>query len=124
MSAFDHGAVMDLLASYFDGLQRADPGILRAVFHPDLGYVNATQGEYVAKGLDEYLEDIAGRPPSPANPERRVIQIAQIDEDLVFVHATVKLMNRHYRDALTLIRTDNRWQIVSKVFSFTEQGEN
>lgn len=123
----ERAAVLGVMESYFDGLYRADPTALRSIFHEDLGYVNATPGAYVARGLDDYLEDVANRSPtdleSVPNPPK-VLQISQISESLVFVYATMILMGRDYRDALTLTKANGRWEIISKVFSYTELGEN
>lgn len=124
MELAERNAVAGVMASYFEGLHRANPAMLRQVFHEDLAYVNATDGAYVSKGLDEYLDDVAGRSPSPPRREPKIEQIRQIGENLAFVHATMNLMNRDYRDALTLVRADGRWKIISKVFVFTEQGES
>lgn len=123
MELAERNAVAGVVASYFEGLHRAEPAVLREVFHEDLAYVNATDGAYASKNLDEYLADVGGRAPSPPRCEPKIEQIKQIGEDLAFVHATMNLMNRDYRDALTLIKADGRWKIISKVFVFAEQGE-
>lgn len=123
MELAERNAVTRVMASYFEGLHRADPAVLREVFHEDLAYVNATDAAYASKNLDEYLADVAGRSPSPPKCEPKIEQIKQIDDNLAFVHATMSLMNRDYRDALTLIKAHGQWKIISKVFVFAEQGE-
>ena len=126
MSAPDRSTIMGVMGQYFDGLYRADPLTLRSILHDDLGYANATRGEYVAKDLENYLDDVGSRvPPDQAGDTRnpKVFQIEKVGEHIVFVRATMSMMGRDYDDALTLIDTEDGWRIIAKVFSHTSTGE-
>lgn len=118
--------VLDVMSRYFVGLRRADPEILRSVFHDELNYVNATQGSFVAKRLGEYLWDVAHRQPeeqrdSSTNP--KIEAISHVNERIIVVLATMGLMGRNYQDALTLVLVHGQWKIISKVFTHSGERE-
>ena len=53
----DHSAVQALMAGMdqnFEGLYQADPSRLRAIFHPQARYINATPGDEVQLDLEAY----------------------------------------------------------------------
>lgn len=117
-------AVLDVMSRYFVGLRRADPEILRSVFHDELNYVNATQGAFVAKGLGEYLWDVALRQPEDENDgsiNPKIEAISHVSDRIIVIFATMRLMGRSYRDALTLILDGGQWKIISKVFTHSEE---
>ncbi|MFL0357481.1 nuclear transport factor 2 family protein [Erythrobacter sp. GH1-10] len=116
--------VLDVMSRYFVGLRRADPEILRSVFHDELNYVNATKGAFVSKGLGEYLWDVAQRQPedqrgSSVNP--KIKAISHVNDRIIVILASMRLMGRIYRDALTLILDGGQWKIISKVFTHSSE---
>ena len=126
MESADHLVILDLMTRYFDGLYRADSAKLRAVFHDDLSYVNATGGNFIARNLDGYMADIDRRtPPDKSGDQRnpKILQVQCAGDEIIFVLASMTMMDRDYLDALTLIKTTDGWKIISKVFSFTAIGE-
>lgn len=116
--------VLDVMSRYFVGLRRADPEILRSVFHDELNYVNATKGAFVSKGLGEYLWDVALRQPeeeSDGSIDPKIEAISHVSDRIIVIFATMRLMGRDYQDALTLILDGGQWKIVSKVFTHSAE---
>ena len=113
--------ISELMQAYFDGLYAADSAQLRQVFHPRLAYVCATEGDELCLDLDTYMARVDTRQPPAARAEIRqdeVKGISLVGERLAHVQARMTMMGRTYHDELTLIRHDERWQIVTKVFSY------
>lgn len=118
--AFDEVAA--LIQNYFDGLYHSDTQRLRRVFHPQAVYATASEGKPLILRMDEYFQIVDGRPSPASRGEQRSDHILAI-EFVGPVTAVVKLRcsihPRHFTDLLTLIRVDDQWQIIAKVFHFT-----
>lgn len=109
------------MEAYFTGLHQADSDILRTVFHPDAVYVNATAGDYLHHTMPDYMAIIDKRtsPETLGEPKSGEILSIELDgEQMAFVKARMSMLGRNYLDFLTFVKTDGRWQIMSKVFSY------
>jgi hypothetical protein len=114
--------VVCVMEAYFDGLYHADPSRLAGVFHGDARYVNAADGDYMNHSIPDYFTIVDKRTPPADNNEVRRDEIVSIEfggTNMAFVKATMTMLGRDYLDFLTLIRDEGRWQIISKVFSYT-----
>lgn len=114
-------AIEHLVEKYIDGLHHADSKLLRLVFHPDLLYVNAREGDYRSLRLAPYLSEIDQRVPPSENGEARHASIQKIEfanERMAIVWASVRMMGRDYQDLLTVIMTEDGWRIIAKVFTY------
>ncbi len=122
--AFDD--VVALMQAYFEGLHRADSATLATVFHGEARYVNATPGDEMNHDMPTYFGIVDGRT-SPADRgdlrDDRIVSITFGGYAMAFVVARMTMMDRDYLDYLTLIRADGRWQIIAKVFFYTERNE-
>ncbi|WP_416395504.1 nuclear transport factor 2 family protein [Allohahella sp. A8] len=124
--SLEFNEIQYMLEKYFDGLFRADSSILSEVFHPDARYVNAVPSSYRNLTLDTYLKIVderAAPAESGAKREARVVAIEIIGPHLACVKAEMVMMGRYYTDCLTLIRVDDRWLIITKVFHYTLAGD-
>ncbi|WP_151718706.1 nuclear transport factor 2 family protein [Gemmobacter serpentinus] len=121
MTPADHAAVTALMQSYFEGLHRADSVILRGVFHPQLAYVCATEGDPLYLDLKTYMARIDAREP-PVNRgdprDEAVLEIAFGSDRIARVTARMSMMGRDYLDFLTLVPHEGEWRIVTKVFTY------
>ena len=120
MTPPDFEAVTVVMQRYFDGLYHADSDVLRTVFHPDLTYVNATEDEYVSLDLESYMVRVDKRmPPVQSNDARadRIDAVTFRGDRMALVEARMMMFGRSFQDLLTLIRTDQDWRIIAKVFS-------
>jgi len=113
--------VMDVVERYFDGLYHADANILEPLFHADARYVNSVAGDYMNYSILEYLSIVRDRK-SPASLGQsrtdNVIFIEFESESMCFAKLSMTMLGREYLDYLTLIFSDGRWQIMSKIFSY------
>lgn len=110
-----------VLGLYFDALYYCDIILFGEVFHPKAQYVCATNGNFVYHTMDEYFAIIKTRePPSARNEARRdkIICIEIAGENLARAKVNCAIANKFFTDYLTLIYTQNRWQIISKAFHF------
>ncbi|MEO1019136.1 MAG: nuclear transport factor 2 family protein [Pseudomonadota bacterium] len=122
----DHIEIEALLQRYFDGLYQADSAILRTVFHPQLAYVNAADSNHEFLDLDAYMARIDGRIPPAANNETRNEAIERITlkgGQMGVVEAQMSMFGRTFEDLLTVIRTDDGWKVLTKVFTSVESGD-
>ena len=113
--------ITELLQTYFDGLYHSDTERLGRAFHPDARYVTMTGGEYLHLDMPSYFAIVDKRPaPASRGEERhdiiREIQIA--GPETAFARVNCAIGERHFTDFLTLVRGENGWRIIAKVFHF------
>lgn len=113
--------VSRLMERYFDGLYYADSTSLRTVFHPELAYICATEGDELFLDLETYMARIDNREPPAKRREPRndkILEIAFANERMARVTARMTMMERSYLDYLTLIRHGSEWRVVTKAFTY------
>lgn len=123
--ASDFPAIAAVVALYFDGLYFSDTNRLRQVFHPKAQYVCVTDGTLLYRDMDEYFPVVDARPSPASRGEARRDEIVSIDfagpvTARVVLHCAIG--TRFFTDCLTLILLDGRWQVISKVFHYEEEG--
>lgn len=126
MTPADQTEIEALMQRYFDGLYQSDSVVLRTVFHPELAYVNATRGNHEFMGFEAYTTRIDGRTPPASRQEPRdevIERIALKDGQIGVVEARMTMLGRNYQDLLTVIRTDDGWKVLTKVFTHVERKE-
>lgn len=121
MTPANFTAVNVLMKDYFEALYQADSARLRKVFHPQLAYVCATEGDELYLDLEAYMDRVDQRVPPAERGDRRndrVQNISFASDRLAHVKVRMTLMGREYADELTLIRYGEDWRVVTKVFSY------
>lgn len=123
--ASDFSAIAAVVALYFDGLYFSDTNRLRQVFHPKAQYVCVTDGTLLYRDMAEYFPVVDARPSPASRGEARRDEIVSIDfagpvTASVVLHCAIG--TRFFTDFLTLILLDGRWQVISKVFHYEEEG--
>jgi Putative lumazine-binding len=125
MSGPDFAGVAAVVGTYFDGLHHSDTQLLRQVFHPLAQYVCVTDGTLLYRDMDAYFPVVDARLSPASRGESRRDEILSV-EFAGPVTARVALRcaigTRLFTDFLTLIRLDGRWQVISKVFHYVEEG--
>lgn len=117
----DHRAIEQQLKTYFNGLYYSDTVLLRRVLHPEARYVTATGDELVHMGMDKYLPIVETRASPASRGEERRDEIVSIDfagPKTAFAKVHCAVGERYFTDFLTFIKTEGRWQIISKVFHY------
>jgi len=115
----EYPAIIAVLNDYFDGLYHSDTTRLRQVFHEHAQYVSASDGKLLYRTMPEYFAVVDTRPSPASRNEARQDEIVSITfagpvTATAIVHCAIA--EKYFTDCLTLIWTDNRWQIISKVF--------
>jgi 4-oxalocrotonate tautomerase len=109
------------LQDYFDGLYQSDTSLLRKTFHPQAIYASATDGELVHRTMNEYFPIVDARP-SPASRQEsrhdRVVSIEVVGPVTAVARVECAIGPKRFDDILTLIRLEDRWQIIAKVFHY------
>ncbi|NVK16628.1 MAG: nuclear transport factor 2 family protein [Rhodobacteraceae bacterium] len=126
MTPAAHKQVGELMEAYFEGLHQADSTMLREVFHPQLAYVCATEGDELYLDLDTYMTRVDGREPPAGRGDPReeeILEIAFASGRLAHVRARMTMMGRDFHDLLTLVRYGAGWRIVAKVFSYVPRKD-
>jgi hypothetical protein len=123
--AGDFDAVAAVLAVYFDGLHYADSKRLAEVFHSQAQYVCVTDGTFLHRDMASYFPVVDARVSPASKGEARRDEIVSIEfagPVTARVTARCSIGDRHFTDFLNLIKLDGRWQIISKVFHYEEEG--
>lgn len=115
--------VTALLQDYFDGLHHGDTERLARVFHPQAVYATAAPPKPLILDMVQYFPIVQARPSPASRGEARRDEILSIEfAGPVTALAKVRcaIGPRHFHDLLSLIRTDGRWQVIAKVFHYSE----
>ncbi len=116
-----YAAIVQVMSEYFDGLHHSDSNRLSRVFHPQAHYVCPTEDALVYRTMSEYFPIVDAResPASRGEPRHdRIVSIEFSGPALAFVRAECSIGPKFFTDFLTFIRTNDQWQIISKVFHF------
>jgi hypothetical protein len=119
MAMDDHRAIAAVLGDYFKGLYAGDTALLRTVFHPAAALFAERGGQSYHKGLDAYLDGVAGRasPASLGEPYRMKVLAIDVTHDIAMARVHVPALGFNYVNYLSLVRWEGRWVIVNKVFT-------
>ncbi len=115
--------ITSVINAYFDALYYCDTDIISTVFHPHAIYVTADETPPLIRTMEEYLSVIEKRKSPASKDEPRYDHIDHIElagENTAFVRVRCVIKPRNFVDLLTLIRTDEKWQIIAKAFHFVE----
>lgn len=110
-----------VMADYFDGLYFSDTARLARAFHPEAQYVCASDGTLTRLSMAEYFPIVQARPSPASRSEPRADRITSIElagPVTAFVRAECAIGPKRFTDFLTLIRLDDEWRIIAKVFHF------
>jgi len=117
------GEVEALLRDYFDALHHCDVSLLARVFHARAIYATADETQPLIRSMDEYFPIVAARESPASRGERRRDSIDAVEfagENTALARVRCSIGARDFVDFLTLIRCDDEWRIISKVFQITQ----
>ncbi len=124
----EHMATQEItcvINNYFDALYYCDTDIISTVFHPRAIYATADETPPLFRTMEEYLPVIEKRESPASKDEQRNDHIDHIEfagENTAFVRVRCTIKPRNFVDLLTLIRTNDQWRIIAKVFHFNESN--
>lgn len=111
--------VQGLLRDYFDALYRCDVDLLSRVFHPRAIYATADEAPPLLRSMEEYFPVVAARQSPASRGETRRDFIDAIEfagENTAIARVRCSIGGRDFVDFLSLIRCDDGWRIIAKVF--------
>jgi len=105
------------IATYAEGMARGDAEALRRAFHPKACCIGHFDGGLEWASLDEFISacEAEAIPASAAVPPNGIESVS-VAGDTAVARVVNVWAGLDFRDTLTLLRHDGRWQIVSKVF--------
>ena len=113
----ERAAVEATVQLYFQGHATGDGSYFRRAFHPDAHVFWVDKGSLAKKTSEAFA---AGAPGKPADDEaRRVRRIALVDisGNAAIVKVELLYPTAHLVDYLSLLKTDDGWRIVDKIFT-------
>jgi hypothetical protein len=119
----DFGEIARTVATYVEGMARGDAAALRQAFHPRAASIGHFEGDLEWASVEEFIaaceaEAIAADMQVPPHE----IESISVAGDTAVVRVTNVWAGEDFRDTLTLLRHEGRWQIVSKVFQHLEKS--
>ncbi len=112
--------ITPVIERYFDALHFSDAGSMEQVMHPDAVYATADEASPLIRNRADYLEVLRGRISPAERGEARTDRIVSIEtagNRTAVVRALCSIGDRQFTDFLSLIRVDDRWRIIAKVFA-------
>ncbi len=108
--------IVGVVKAYVEGMCENDPAKLRHAMHEKLCCIGHFDGGLEWLSRDDFIAavDAAVKAPDPA--PWYAINAISVAGDVATVQVEDIWLGDHYDDTLTLLRHENRWVIVSKVF--------
>lgn len=116
--------IVDVIGRYFDLLYYCDLTLFDRVFHPNAIYATADEAPMLYRDMLTYREVLANREPPAARQEPRRDAIDDVQfagDNTAFVRARCTIGATDFVDFLTLVRAENEWKIIAKVFQIVEK---
>lgn len=116
--------IQEVIQKYLDGIHFGRVEDLQRAMHPDCRMISLSEGTYANTDMATYFQVVANRqsPHAVGEPrEERVLEISAPDDNIATVRLECLVLGKACRDTLTLLRMNNNWSIISKVFSFEQR---
>lgn len=113
------------LHEYFDFLYFCDFKKLDSIFHPKAIYATSDESPALIRNMKEYKQVIAKRESPASKKDIRQDLIENIElagDNTARAKVRCSIGNNDYVDFLTLIRVNNKWLIIAKVFQIMKRG--
>ncbi|WP_448550310.1 nuclear transport factor 2 family protein [Thalassotalea fusca] len=111
----DFAIIANTIQTYFEGLHFGNTSKLAEIFHPDA----CLQAPNNHRSLSTWLSDVANRPTPASLGNDKCYQILAIDivGEQAMVKVSCPLFTFHYIDFLGLLKENDQWHIVSKMYA-------
>jgi hypothetical protein len=115
----DEAAIRQTVQYYFDGGKHRDSLTLRKAFHPEARMLFARDGKLVVVPIGEYIARVAGDKlePGEVDSTRRRIVSVDVVGDAAVAKLELKRPDALLTDYMSLLKVDDRWVIVNKIFT-------
>ncbi|MGO4313134.1 nuclear transport factor 2 family protein [Pseudomonas sp. KB_15] len=110
-----------VVRQYVEGMVFADEALLRQAFHPDCRIIGHYHKELEWASLDDFVSAIQTEGPAPAGtqPFWQMINL-DITGDAAAVKVIDDFAGMRFTDYLSLLKVDDRWVIINKLYYFHE----
>lgn len=113
--------VVSALDLFFDGFYEGDVDKLKRIFHSRCHLYSAADGPLIDDDMTTVYNHVLHRQ-SPANQNQprydRIISIDISAPEAAFAKVQIAFGDRFFTDYLSLLKIDERWQIISKTFTY------
>lgn len=119
--------IRSLLNKYFDTLYYCNLEFFDIVFHPQAIYASSDEVPTLIRNMTEYRNVIAMRePPAQRNEPRKDVinNIELAGSNVARARVQCSIGDRDFVDFLTLVRENEKWSIIAKVFHIAKTGIN
>jgi len=120
----DLDEIRSTIQSYFDGLYHADIEKMQRAFHPCCHLYSVIEGSIQDESAPDWFQRIQNRP-SPATQgarrRDRIVFIAFNGPGCALVKVQVQAPSGRYSDYLSMLKFNEGWRIVAKVFAPYEE---
>ena len=114
----NHEAILDVVERYFESIYTGDVAGLRCVFHPAAQVTDNVRGPLRVRPVEEYILGVGSRESPQARGERRTMHAIAVEvlDGVASVTARLDMLDQRYFNVLSLIKQDDQWIIVHKLF--------
>lgn len=111
----DFQQITKIIESYFDGLYRGDTQLLNSIFQNESWLITP----HGRRDKKQWLKDVASRATPKELQQDYLFSILAIDiiNDQAMVKVYCPIFEFKYIDFLGLIKSNNQWQIASKMYT-------
>ena len=114
--ARSYAEIADVVKTYVDGMCQNDPAKLRAAMHEKSSIIGHFGGALEWDSRDGFIAAVNDAVATPDPSPWHVINAISMAGDVATVQLEDIWLGMHFDDTLTLLRHEDRWIIVSKVF--------
>lgn len=115
--------IVSVIENYFEGIYKGDVELLRSVFHRDTLLFGNIKGIPYQKNVDGYLAVVATRksPEVLNEPFQMEVLSIEVIGTIALAKVHVPMLGYNYYDYLSLLKLDQEWKIVSKLFTHVDE---
>lgn len=115
MQSGDQSEIEAVVGTYIEGMIRGDRAMLERAFHPRMSEIGHFEGALMWNDRDQFIGLCEGAA-DPGLPASWTILNLSVSGDIASVHVEDDWAGLTFDDYLLLLRSEGRWQIVSKAF--------
>lgn len=117
-----YAEISDVVKLYVDGMCQNDPAKLRSAMHERASVIGHFDGGLEWDSRDAFIAVVSAMVASPDPSPWYAITAISVAGDVATVQLEDVFLGQHFDDTLTLLKHDNRWVIVAKVFYLRDAG--
>ncbi|WP_294229314.1 nuclear transport factor 2 family protein [uncultured Shimia sp.] len=120
--------LFEAVQTYFDGLFYCDKAKLDVVFHPAASLFDVEKGEIFAEPIASFNADVGANAANSPHAlgqqmEAEILMVDYMSPKAALVKIRFRARRNVYQDHLSLLKGENGWQIVAKVWMLEKMVE-